>query len=248
MSSATSAVPPEAKPLSEIERVVDTFVAPSTTFTDIRRSTSWWLPWLLMSIFGLMLVFTVDKKVGMEKVAENSIQQAPKRSAKLDQLPPDQRASQMETAAKITRMIAYGSPIVTVIVVGIIAAVLLATFNFGFGAELKFMQCMAISMYAFLPGIIKALLVMVTIMIGGGEGFTFEQQLASNLGPLVDPSSQFLHSIASSLDVFNIWTLILTGIGYSCVTRVKRGTCLGVVFGWWAVIVLGGAAVAAIFS
>ena len=248
MSSAASVVPPEGKPLSEIERVVDTFVAPSTTFTDIRRSTSWWLPWLLMSIFGLMLVFAVDKKVGMEKVAENSIQQAPKRSAKLDQLPPDQRASQMELAAKITRMIAYGSPIVTVIVVGIIAAVLLATFNFGFGAELKFMQCMAISMYAFLPGIIKALLVMVTIMIGGGEGFTFEQQLASNLGPLVDPSSQFLHSIASSLDVFNIWTLILTGIGYSCVTRVKRGTCLGVVFGWWAVIVLGGAAVAAIFS
>ena len=248
MSSATSAVPPEGKPLSEIERVVDTFVAPSATFTDIRRSASWWLPWLLMSIFGLMLVFTVDKKVGMEKVAENSMALAPKRSAKLDQMTPDQRASQMETAAKITRMIAYGSPIVTVIVVGIIAAVLLATFNFGFGAELKFMQCMAISMYAFLPGIIKALLVMVTIMIGGGEGFTFEQQLASNLGPLVDPSSQFLHSIASSLDVFNIWTLILTGIGYSCVTRVKRGTCLGVVFGWWAVIVLGGAAVAAIFS
>ena len=248
MSSAASAVPPEGKPLSEIERVVDTFVAPSTTFTDIRRSTSWWLPWLLMSVFGLMLVFTVDKKVGMEKVTENSIQQAPKRSAKLDQLPPDQRASQMELAAKITRMIAYGSPVVTVIVVGIIAAVLLGTFNFGFGAELKFMQCMAISMYAFLPGIIKALLVMVTIMIGGGEGFTFEQQLASNLGPLVDPSSQFLHSIASSLDVFNIWTLILTGIGYSCITRVKRGTCLGVVFGWWAVIVLGGAIVAALFS
>ncbi len=248
MSSATSAIPPEGKPLSEIERVVDTFVAPSTTFTDIRRSTSWWLPWVLMSIFGLALVFAVDKKVGMEKVAENSMQLAPKRSAKLDQLPPEQRASQMELAAKLTRMIAYSSPVVTVVLVGIIAGVLLATFNFGFGAELKFMQCMAISMYAFLPGIIKALLVIVTIMISGGEGFTFEHQLASNLGPLVDPSSQFLYSIASSLDVFNIWTLILTGIGYSCVTKVKRGTCMGVVFGWWAVVVLGSAGIAALFS
>jgi hypothetical protein len=248
MSSAISAVPPEGTSLSEVERVVDTFVAPSTTFTDIRRSASWWIPWLLMAIFELALVFTVDKKVGMEKVAENSMAMAPKRSAKLDQLPPDQRASQMELAAKLTRILAYSSPVVTVVMVGIIAAVLLATFNFGFGAELKFMQCMAVSMYAFLPGIIKALLVIVSVMISGGEGFTFEHQLASNLGPLVDPSSQFLYSIASSLDVFNIWTLILTGIGYSCVTRVKRGTCMAVVFGWWAVVVLGSAAIAALFS
>lgn len=248
MSTASSVAPLEQPPLSQAERVVDTFVAPSKTFTDIRRSASWWVPWVLISIFGLALVFTVDKKVGMDKVAENSIQLAPKRSAKLDQLPPDQRAAQMEIAAKFTRIIAYSSPILTVVIVGIIAVVLLGTFNFGFGAELKLMQCMAISMYAFLPGTIKALLVIVTIMIGGGEGFTFEHQLASNLGPLVDPSSPFLYSIASSLDLFNIWTLILTGIGYSCVTRIKRGTCMGVVFGWWAVVVLGGAGVAALFS
>src|SRR5271157_4997989 len=149
MSSATSAVALESKPLSEVERVVDTFVAPSKTFADIRRSASWWLPWVLLSIAGLALVFTVDKNVGMEKVAENSMQLAPKRAAKLEQLPADQRASQMDLAAKITRILAYGSPVLTVIIVGIIAAVLLGTFNFGFGAELKFMQCMAISMYAF---------------------------------------------------------------------------------------------------
>ncbi len=248
MSSATAVVPPEGQPLSEVERVIDTFVAPSKTFTDIKRSASWWMPWVLMSIFGLALIFTVDKKVGMEKVAENSIQLSPKRAAKVDQLPPEQRASQMELAAKMTRILAYASPVLTVIIVGVIAAVLMATFNFGLGAELKFMQCMAISMYAFLPGIIKVLLVIVTIVIGGGEGFTFEQQLASNLGPLVDPSSTFLHSIASSLDLFNIWTLVLTGIGYSCVTRVKRGTCMAVVFGWWAIVVLGSGAIAAVFS
>ncbi len=248
MSSASAAMPPETQSLSEVERVIDTFVAPSKTFTDIRRNASWWMPWVLLSLFGLALVFTVDKKVGMEKVAENSIQLSPKRAAKVDQLPPDQRASQLETAAKLTRIIAYSTPVVTVIIAAIMAAVLLATFNFGFGAELKFMQCMAITMYAFLPGIIKTLLVILTIIIGGGEGFTFEQQLASNLGPLVDPSSTFLHSIAASLDLFNIWSLILTGIGYSCVTRVKRGTCMAVVFGWWAIVVLVGGAIAALFS
>ena len=248
MSSASSVAPLEPPPLSQAERVVDTFVAPSKTFSDIRRSASWWVPWILMSIFGLALVFTVDKKVGMEKVAENSIQLSPKRAAKLDQLPPDQRASQMELAAKMTRIFAYGSPVLTIIIVGVIAAVLVGTFKLALGAEIKFKQGVAISMYAFLPGIIKALLVITTIMIGGGEAFTFEHQLASNLGPLFDPSSPFLYSIASSLDLFNIWTLILTGIGYSCVSKVKRGTCMAVVFGWWAVVVLGGAGLGALFA
>ncbi len=33
--------------LSQVERVIDTFVAPSKTFHDILRDASWWLPWLL---------------------------------------------------------------------------------------------------------------------------------------------------------------------------------------------------------
>ena len=48
MSSASSAAPLGPPPLSQAERVVDTFVAPRKTFTDIRRSASWWLPFVLM--------------------------------------------------------------------------------------------------------------------------------------------------------------------------------------------------------
>lgn len=234
--------------LSQVERVVDTFVAPSRTFTDIRRSSSWWLPWLLSAIVGLALVYFVDTKVGMEKVAENQVQMSPKATARLDQLPPDKRQEQIDLSAKITRYIAYASPIMSIVVIGIIAAVLLGTFNFGFGAELKFSQSFAISMYAFLPGIIKALLVILVVQVGGGEGFTFQDQLPSNLAVLVNPTSRFLWSVASSIDFFNIWILLLTGIGYSCVSKVKRGTCMGVVFGWWAVVTLVGAAVGSLFG
>jgi len=67
MSSAALAVPPEQKPLSEVERVVDTFVAPSKTFTDLRRSSNWIVPWLLLAIATIALVFVVDKKLGIER-------------------------------------------------------------------------------------------------------------------------------------------------------------------------------------
>ena len=120
----------------------------------------------------------------------------------------------------------------------------MATFNFGFGAEVKFKQAMAITMYAFLPGIIKALIATAVVGMGAAEGFTFQNQVASNLGGLVDPtSSHFLYAVLTSIDAFTIWTLVLTGIGYSCVTRVKRGTCMGVVFGWWMVVTLVGAGI-----
>ena len=239
----------ETPALSQVERVVDTFVAPSKTFTDIRRSSSWWLPWLLGAIVGLAMVSIVDRKVGFDKVAENQLQLQPKQAAKLDQLPPDQRAQRMEMSSKLTKEISYSFPIFTLIIVAVMAAVLMGTFNFGMGAEIRFSQCYAISMYAFLPGTIKALLVILTLMIGTGENFTFQNQLASNLGVLFDPNSNhFLYSVASSIDLFSIWTLVLTGIGYSCVTRVKRGACMAVVFGWWAVVTLGGAAIGSLFS
>jgi hypothetical protein len=248
MSSATPAVPIEEKPLSEPERVVDTFIAPSKTFTDLRRSANWFVPWLLLAIASVGMVWVVDKKLGMEKVVENQMVLQPKQAARLDQLPSEQREAQIQTIVKYNRVIAYAYPVIIVLILAIIAAVLMATFNFGFGAEVSFNQSLAVCMYASLPGIVKLLIAILAISVGGGEGFTFQNPVASNLAGLVDPSSHFLYSVATSLDIFTIWTLALTGIGFACLTKVKRGTCMAVVFGWWAVVVLAGAGIGAAFS
>jgi len=249
MNAAADIAPIAEKPLTEVERVIDTFVAPSKTFTDIRRNASWWVPWLLMSVFGLAMVFVVDKKLGMETAYENQMRMSPKQMDKIDQMPADQKAQAMRIGTAFTRYFSYGWPLMTIIIVAIMAAVLMATFNFGFGAEVKFMQAMAVSMYAFLPSIIKTLIAIAVVSAGAAEGFTFQNPVASNLSGLVDPSSShFLYSVLSSLDIFTIWTLILTGIGYSCITKVKRGAALGVVFGWWAVVTLVGAGIGALFA
>ncbi len=249
MNAAADTAPIGEKPLTEMERVIDTFVAPSKTFTDIRRSSSWWVPWLLMSVFGLAMVVTVDKKLGMDTAYENQMRMSPKQMDKIDQMPPADKANAMKLGANITRYFAYASPLLTIVFIGIIAGVLMATFNFGLGAEVKFKQSMAISMYAFLPTIIKSLIAIAVVGVGAAEGFTFQNPVASNLSGLVDPnSSHFLYAILTSIDIFTIWTLLLTGIGYSCITKVKRGTCMGVVFGWWVVMALVGAGFGALFA
>jgi hypothetical protein len=168
---------------------------------------------------------------------------------KIEAMPADQKAQTMRIGATVTRYFAYGWPFMTIIFVAIIAAVLMATFNFGFGAEVKFKQALAVGMYGSLPGIIKALIAIGVVSAGAAEGFTFQNPVASNLSGLVDAaSSHFLYSILASLDIFTIWSLVLTGIGYACITRVNRGTCMGVVFGWWIVVILIGAGFGALFS
>src|SRR2546428_262517 len=68
-SIAVTPVPEAAPPLSQGQRIINTFIAPSKTFADLRRSASWWLPFLLMSLCSLLYVYVVDQKIGFRKVA-----------------------------------------------------------------------------------------------------------------------------------------------------------------------------------
>src|ERR1700722_8695997 len=93
--------------LSQVERVVDTFIAPTKTFTDILRSTSWWLPFLLAVIVSIGATFTIDKQVGFGRVAENMVLDSPKQEEQMQSLPEDQRAARMHGIASFTKNISY---------------------------------------------------------------------------------------------------------------------------------------------
>lgn len=248
MSSPSPALPAEPKPLSEAERVVDTFIAPTKTFTDLRRSSNWLVPAVLLILGTLAVVWVAQTKIGFQKIVDTQLQSQPKAVERLDKLPAEDRARQMESIVKLNRIISYCFPIILLVWLLIVAAVLLGTFNFGLGTELTYNQCIAVCVYASLPSLVKGILTIVVIFLGATDNFTFQNPIASNLGGLVDPSSHFLYTFLVSVDIFTIWTLILTGIAFSCLTKVKRGTCLAVVFGWWLAFTLGSSAIGAAFS
>ena len=53
MAAAAIVPPPDPQhpaPLSEGQRLIDTFIAPSKTFTDLRRNASWWAPFIAIVI------------------------------------------------------------------------------------------------------------------------------------------------------------------------------------------------------
>ena len=255
---ATAPLPPLSAPapvpapplLSEAARIVDTFIAPSKTFTDLRRNASWWAPFLLMILLSTVFVYTAGQKIGFRKIMENQMQAQPKAQARLEQLPPDQREERMENGAKVTQVISYTFPVITLIFWLIIATALFATFKLAAGADVSFKVSLAIVVYAALPLMLKTLLALLSLAAGiSPDSFSFQNPVATNPGYFMSAAGNvFLYNLASALDIFMIWTLALAAIGFTCVSRVKSGTSYAIVFGWWAFFTLAGAAAGAAFS
>jgi hypothetical protein len=228
---------PEPAGLSQGARVIDTFIAPKKTFTDIRRSAQWWMPFLLMTIIGSALVYVAEQKIGTQKMVENELAARPKAQAQYEKATPEAQAQQV----KVTGIIYYiAIPVFTLLIWVVMAGLQFGTFKFGANADLTYSKSLAIVAYAGLPLMIRSLLAIVSVLAGASaDGFTLNNPVASNPGYFMNPAdSPFWHIIASQLDVFLLWTVVLTAIGYSTTGKVKLGTSFAIVIGWWAVITL----------
>jgi len=236
--------------LAEPQRILNTFVAPSKTFGDLRRSAAWWGPFVLIALVSTFFVFEVDRNIGFHKIVENQIQLSPRAARQMEQMPAADRDRAMQQQTKFWRGFSYGYPGVMLIWNIIVAAVLFATFKFAASADVKFKIALAIVMYASLPILIKSVLAAISVAAGAApDSFTFQNPLASNPGYFLNPAdSRFLYNLLSAIDVFMIWTLALTAIGFTCTSKVKRSIAFMIVFGWYLVFVVGSASFGALFS
>ena len=235
--------------LSEAERVMDTFVAPSKTFTDILRSASWWLPFVLLAIVSVATTLVVDRQVGFDRVAENQIRLNPKQADQMDALPADAKAAQMHRVGVISRSIAFGFPFVITLVVALFALVYWASFNFGLGARTTYTQMFAVWMYASLPKLFAGLLTIVTLLAGANtESYNSQNPVGTNPAYYMPDAAPWLRSVLSFLDVFSFWQLALLVIGTAIVAKVSQGKAAAVVLGWWVLGLIVSAGLAAAFS
>jgi hypothetical protein len=238
--------------LSQWQRVSNTFTAPSKTFEDIKRGNkSWWLPFLIIALVGYILFAVVYVKIGMQQVVDNQIQLNTKQAEAMAQAPPAQQEMSKKISLYITEGIFIANPVLVLIIAAIISLVLWGTINFVFGGKAKFGGIFVVWVFAQLPGIVKVLL--GTVVIFGGvapESFNIKNFAPTNAGAFLNPldTNKALYALASSVDVVTIWTLVLLGMGIAIVAGVKRTSGYIAVFGWWAIIVLFGAGIAAVMG
>ncbi|HXP10155.1 MAG TPA: YIP1 family protein [Acidobacteriaceae bacterium] len=230
-----------AKPLSQVERVVDTFIAPTKTFQDILRDPSWWMPWLLGVVLTLGFGLAVQQKIGWDKTYNNILLQSPQsQQDRLAQLPPAEQARQKAIGASFVKYIFWATPILGLLFAAIATLVLTGTLNFVLGGHAKFGQMFAVWMYAALPFTIQAILVIITIYAGlDADAFNLKNPVGTNVGYfLPQDSPKWLLAFGTAMDILTIWVLILLTIGSSIVAKIKRSTAAVAIFGWWILITL----------
>ncbi len=256
MSTPIPPTPAETAPagLSESQRILNIFLAPSKTFEDIRRNTSWWVPWLLGSLISACFILTVDKRIGFETVVNNQMAQAPEFMKRaMERVPPEERQKSLQRQIAGQRIGAlYLGWLFYLIFSIVLAALLMFVFNFILEAGIPFKNALATWFYASLPrAVLFALLGIVVLLIGvDPSGFDFENPITTNLAAFLDPttSSKFLYRLLGGIDIFVIWAVILLGMGFASQSRKKMSAATGIttIAVLYGIYVLGRAGLAAL--
>ncbi|HLJ87948.1 MAG TPA: YIP1 family protein [Candidatus Angelobacter sp.] len=256
MSTAASSQPNEQEqPLNEFQRLTNVFVAPSKTFLDLRNKATWFVPFLLTSLFFAAFSFTIDKKIGFESIVRTRMEHAPEfAQQQLAKLSPEARAAQQKQQVVFARASSLYFGWAILLISGlIVAGVLMAVFNFGMEAGVPFSNSLAIYFYASLPGILRLVLGIIVLLTSTNtDGFNIENPVATNLAAFMnqETAGKFVYSLAGSVDLFALWTVALLGIGFAkgAEKKISTGAAITAVAVCYAVVALGKAAFAAAFS
>src|SRR6202012_2048224 len=236
----------DAPHLSQVERVVNTFIEPSKTFNDLKRNRSWWLPFLILVVLGYGFCFAAVQHVGWESLTTNVLRSQPKNAERLDKSTPAEQAQMLSVTKGIMEGFMVGSPAVVLILNALIALLLWGGFAFVLGGTTTYGEMFAVAIFAALP---NALISILTAFVSHPQTYTLNVPSPAGLAYFLDASAApWLMSLAKSLDVFSLWGLALAGFGGAIVARVKPIRGIMLVFGVWLLYVIVKVGIAAASS
>ncbi|HKV46903.1 MAG TPA: Yip1 family protein [Candidatus Acidoferrales bacterium] len=239
-STATQA--PEASGNS-ISRIWNVLFSPKATFASIAQKPTWLAPILLSCVVSLGLFHVFGSRVGWQRAVERNIQNNPITARQMDQMSPEQRQQSINVQVKIYPYIfnilgVVGPFLFTLI----IAAILLGLFKLGYGTQVNFKTSIGIVAYAFVPRILYALVGILVIFLKDSSQIDIQNLLASNPGALLSPetTARWLMVLATQIDFFTFWVMILLAMGYHAANpkKISTGSAFAGIAGLWLIWVI----------
>jgi hypothetical protein len=237
---ATSMPAPEATtPISPIGRIVGVFTSPKQTFTSIAEKPSWVAPMLLMMILAIIVGSLLNSKMNWNEYIRHKAEENPRFAAMSE----EQKDQALVGQVKFWKGFSYGIGAVAIpISILIFAGIYTIAFNLFRGAGVRYGQSFAITTHAFLPSAITSILAMIILPLKTYGDVDPENIVATSLKAyLPETAPKPLLALGGSFELFWIWCLVLVAIGFAAANprKVKPGAAMGIVFGLWAVWVLG---------
>ena len=248
---ATTPIPapePQAS-ISPFGRIIGVLFSPKNTFEDIARKPSWVAPLVLLTLIGLSMNLLLAKKADWRSFSEEQLMS----TSRGQQIPADQRDLAIERQAKGSQFCCYirgvlGTPCLALF----LALIYWGAYALIGGARLTFGKSLAVIAFTMVPGGIRELLGILILILKDpstlGNPYNF---VGSNPGAYMSMSdAKWLSALASSFDVFIIWSVVLTAIGFHCMDpkKLPMSKSAGIVVGVYLFFTLLGTTVAWVFS
>lgn len=224
--------------MNEPARLLGVFYEPGKVFADVAEHPRWGIAPILISILvGIALVYSISTHIGWEQTIRQTLANNPRTA----DLPADQREKAIATGTKIASIGGWvGAILGAPFSVLIIAGVLTGLFNGLLGTELKFAKMFAITAYAMLVRALFTALLILIVYLKPPEEFNIQVSPfspAAYMNRLDYP--KWLMSLAGSLDLFTIWSIVLLAIGFSVAAKklsfTKSLTAIAIPWLLWVV-------------
>jgi hypothetical protein len=241
--SDTSAPPVTVPDKSLGARFVGVILSPRETFEAVAAHPSW----LLMAIVVVVLtavptMWFQSTEVGRQATLDESVRYMQSFGFTVtDQMYEQLRRSIMEPS--IARQIGsvFSMAIVPLIIWSIMAGLAMGVVNVMMGGAGSFKKAFSAVVHSSVIGVIG--IFVVTPLNYVRESLTSATNLAV-LMPFL-PDGSFLARFFGMMDLFRLWWLAVLAIGFGVVFKKKTGTMAWLVFGVYAVIAIGFAAIMA---
>jgi len=236
MTSADLPPPPgpgaAAQKPGSFQRIAGVLTSPSETFASIVRQPDWVIPLVVILVVSLIGGIIFAQRVDFGAPIREAMEQNPN-------MPADQAERAVKIGSSVAKIFAYCSPVLSVVGLLVISGVLLLACRL-MGGEGNFLQAFSVTVYGWMPGLIKSILMIIIIVAKPGvSALDLPTLVRSNLAFLVTMKDHpMLFTVLASLDVFTVWLLALIIIGFAYVSKFSKSKTAAIVISLWVVATL----------
>jgi hypothetical protein len=215
------------------QRIAGVFFAPVQTFADIARKPDILIPLLVILTIGYVTTFMVMPHLDWDALVSQQAEMMKKQNPNLG----DDDVARMGRITKaMGKVMGYVGPPVVIIGYLIVALVLWGACRM-MGGQGDFKQAFSATLYAHFPRVVLGIVAAIVVTARGMvDPSTMATIVKSSPAFLVDMKEQpVLFTLLGSIELFQIWTIILLIIGFAALSKLSKAKTAAIVISLWII-------------
>jgi hypothetical protein len=229
---------------SALQRVWMMFTSPAEVFSDIVVRPTWVLLMVILVLLGVMTQAIIIPHVDTEATLRARIEQ---RGQELSE-------AQIERAIEQAEKFSKFGPIAGLIIAPIAWVIMAAVFFVMLklvGSDVDYQRSLSTTLHGYWPPTAVALVLMAVLVqrVDKVPQNELANIVKASLGAFLSADAPaWLTAAASTISIFNIWTVILLAIGFATVGKISKGKAAAAALIPWIVWIVAKAGLTAVFS